>query len=254
MCCLLFSAVPVCSDGHAADFGFYVAAGAGSTFPHPATSWRVRIRDVLDSAQDPVFYSGGFNFSPGVSFTGAAGYQFGPLRLEAEGSYTATDLGFWNWESRDAKGEFLNQTFILQRLDAIGILLNAWYEVGTGSAFSPFVGGGVGAVYQTATESEWPVSEGSADLSEYDLLEATGLGLAYHLGAGLGMAIGAGLDLRLGYRLFTTTEIELSEEREYEVSGTTEQVSRTYVVPTVLEHRVMLGLSYRFRPCPCPDS
>ena len=63
----------------------------------PATGWSIRIRE-LDSADDPRFYHLSFDSGPGISVTGAGGYGVGGLRLEAEFSYTATDIGYWDWE------------------------------------------------------------------------------------------------------------------------------------------------------------
>ena len=90
----------------------------------------------------------------------------------------------------------LNETVVLQRLDATGLTANLWYDIDTGTVFSPFLGGGAGAVFQFANEAEWPVSQGSAGLENYEFLWATGFGITYHLGAGIGVEVGAGVDAR----------------------------------------------------------
>ena len=244
--CLLLPLAPLLADSHRADSGFYVAVRAGSTFTDPATGSLVRMRDDYGSG-DPIFYDSRFTYGTGVSVNGAAGYAFGALRLEAELSYTVTDLGHWTWEVRDDQGGFVNGTVVLQRLDATGLAANLWYDIDTGTVFSPFLGAGAGAVFLFANEAEWPVSRGSGGLQNYEFLWATGFGLTYHLGAGIGVEVGAGVDARFGYRLSTTLESQLRDQRTYTVSGGgTDTFIRTHYTPTVLQHRIALGLSYRF--------
>ena len=138
-----------------------------------------------------------------------------------------TDLGYWTSEVRDDQGRFVNETVVLQRLNATGLTANLWYDIDTGTVFSPFLGGGAGAVFQFANEAEWPVSQGSAGLENYELLWATGFGITYHLGAGIGVEVGAGVDARFGYRLSTTLESQLSDQRTYTVSGGTDSPEPT---------------------------
>ena len=243
--CLLLPLAPLLADSQRADSGVYVAVRAGSVFSDPATGSLVRMRDDYGSGY-LIFYDSRFTYGTGVSVHGAAGYAFGALRLEAELSYTVTDLGYWTWEVRDDQGRFVNQTVVLQRLNATGLTANLWYDIDTGTVFSPFLGGGAGAVFQFANEAEWLVSQGSAGLEDYEFLWATGFGITYHLGAGIGVEVGAGVDARFGYRLSTTLESQLSDERTYTVAGGTDTFTRTHFTPTVLQHRLALGLSYRF--------
>ena len=243
--CLLLPLAPLFAESRRADSGVYVAVRAGSVFSDQATSSLVRVSDDYGSG-DPLFYESQFTYGTGVAASAAAGYAFGALRLEAEFSYTATDLGYWNWQARDAQGRILNQTFVLQRLNATGLTANLWYDIDTGTVFSPFLGAGAGALFLFANEAEWLVSQGSAGLQNYESLWATGFALTYHLGAGVGVEVGAGVAMSLGYRLSTTLESQLSDERTYTVADGTDTFIRTYYTPTVLQHRLALGLSYRF--------
>ena len=242
---LLLPLAPALADRQPAESGPYLAIRAGSVFSDPATSLLVRVSDVY-GGRDPIFYDTGFTYGAGVGVNAAAGYAFGALRLEAEVSYTATDLGYWEWEARDTQGNFLNQTFVLRRLDATGLSANLWYDIDTGTVFTPFLGAGTGAVFLFANEAEWPLSQGSAGLENYEFLWATGFGLGYHLGAGLGVEVGPRVDASFGYRLSTTLESKLSDERTYTTaSGDTDTFTRSYHTPTVLQHRLTLGLRYR---------
>ena len=245
LCCLLLPLAPALAHRHQAGSGFYLAVRAGSVFSDPGTSLLVRVSDDYGSG-DPIHYDSSFTYGAGLGVNAAAGYAFGALRLEAELSYAATDLGYWEWEARDAQGRFRNQTFVLRRLDSTGLTANLWYDIATGTMFTPFLGAGAGAVFLFANEAEWPVSQGSAGLENYEFLWATGLGMTYHLGAGFAVKVGARVDASFGYRLSTTLESRLSDERTYvTASGDTATFTRTHHTPTVLQHRLTLGLRYR---------
>lgn len=69
----------------------------------------------------------------------------------------------------------------------INLLGNLWYDIETGSGFTPYVGGGLGVGYTELT----------ADGSD-DKISATGL--VYQLGAGVKVAVTDSLALDLGYR------------------------------------------------------
>ena len=246
LCCLLLPLAPALAHRHQADSGFYLAVRAGSVFTDSATSLLVRVSDDYGSG-DPIFYDSSFTYGAGLGVNAAAGYALGALRLEAEISYTTTDLGYWEWELRDAQGRFLNQTFVLRRLDSTGLTANLWYDVDTGTAFTPFLGAGAGAAFHFASEAEWPLSEGSAGLEDYEFLWTTGFGLIYHLGAGLAVDVGGGVEASFGYRLSTALEAAPRDERTYTTSdGDTDTFTRTHHTPTVLQHRLALGLRYRF--------
>jgi opacity protein-like surface antigen len=69
----------------------------------------------------------------------------------------------------------------------INLLGNLWYDIETGSGFTPYVGGGLGVGYNELT----------SDVSD-DKYSATGL--VYQLGAGVKVAMTDSLALDLGYR------------------------------------------------------
>ena len=242
---LLLPLAPALADDDRADSGSYLAIRAGSVFTDPATSSLVRVSDDYGSGA-PIFYDSSFIYGAGVGVNAAAGHAFGALRVEAEFSYTVTDLGYWEWEARDDQGRFLNQTFVLRRLDATGLSANLWYDIDTGTVFTPFLGAGAGAVFLFANEAEWPLSRGRAGLENYEFLWATGFGFAFHLGAGLAVEVSTRVDASFGYRLSTMLESRLSDERTYATaSGGTARFTRTHYTPTVLQHRLTLGLRYR---------
>jgi opacity protein-like surface antigen len=77
---------------------------------------------------------------------------------------------------------------------------NLWLDLDTGSGFTPYIGGGIGAGYVTA---ESPGTLG------VDPLDVDGFGLAYQVGAGVKFDVADNLALDLGYR-FKGVSAEIS--------------------------------------------
>lgn len=238
---LLFSILPLFGDGHTTRPGFYFGLGAAATFADATTETsHVRIGDDL-GAGGSRFYESYWSFEPGVSFSGAAGYDFGDVRVEGEFSYTVNSIGQWAWEARDAGGNVTNRTFIERRLDAFGMMANGWYDFDTGTPISPYFGGGMGAVYLAAIETEWAESLGVVDIGEYDFLEAAGVGIGIQAGAGFGIDLLDFMQLRLGYRLTATLAANLVEDRDFG----SDTYPRTHYLPYLLDHRIELRLSHQ---------
>ena len=237
----LLSLTPVFGDGHVANSGFYFGLGAAMAFADATTeSSAVRLRDDFGGGGSR-FYNSYWYFEPGVTFSGAAGYSFGHVRVEGEFSHTVSSIGHWDWEARDGDGNVINRTFIERRLEAIGMMANAWYDVDTGTPVSPYFGGGVGAIHLAAIETEWGESVGAVNIGDYDFLEAAGVGIGIQVGAGLGIDLLEFVQLRLGYRLTTTLAAKLVEDRDF----ATDTYPRTHYIPTLLDHRIELRLSYQ---------
>ena len=241
--CVLFSLAPLFADDHTAASGFYFGLGAAMNFADATTqSSSVRVADDLGTA-GLRFYDSTWLFEPGSTFSGAAGYAFGNVRLEGEFSYTTSSIGHWSWLLRDASGNIVNRTIIERRLDWFGMMANAWYDIDGGLPATPYLGGGLGAVYLAAVETEWGESVGSVDIGDYDFLEAAGVGIGFHVGAGFGIDLLESLQLRIGYRVTAVTAAKLAEERDTETG--TDTYPRTHHLPTLLEQRIELRLSYQ---------
>ena len=238
--CLLFSFTAVFGDNHTATSGVYFGLGVATNFAD-ATTESSAVRREDDLAAGSRFYDSYWYFEPGFTLSGAAGYAFGDIRVEGEFSYTTNSIGHWSWVSRDANGNVINRTFIERRLDSFGMMANAWYDINGGMPVTPYLGGGLGAVYLAAVETEWGESAGSVDIGDYDFLEAAGVGIGFHVGAGIGIDLLDFMQLRLGYRLTATTAAKLVEDRD---SGN-DTYPRTHHVPTLLDQRIELRLSYQ---------
>jgi opacity protein-like surface antigen len=80
------------------------------------------------------------------------------------------------------------------------LLGNVWFDIATGSGFTPYIGGGLGASYVTA--------KGTADDIPYTV-DMAGWGWAYQLGAGVKVDVADNVALDLGYRFKSAVDVNL---------------------------------------------
>lgn len=80
------------------------------------------------------------------------------------------------------------------------LLGNLWFDIPTGSGFTPYIGGGLGASYVTA--------EGTADDIPYTV-DMAGWGWAYQVGAGVKFDVADNVALDLGYRFKAAVDAQL---------------------------------------------
>ncbi|MEA4838213.1 MAG: OmpA family protein [Rhodospirillaceae bacterium] len=105
--------------------GWYVGADAGANFAQDTKF------DSTDKAK----------FDAGYGFLGQVGYDFrGPLRAEAELGWRSNGVNKVN--SDKAKGS----------MDPTTLMFNVYYDFHNSSAFTPFLGVGIGAAYLNANK------------------------------------------------------------------------------------------------------
>lgn len=172
---LLIAAVTASPESHgesASDSGVYLAAGGGGALYTPTG----RAADA------------GHRLSFGFVGRGEVGYRAGDVRVGAQGSYTLIPSVVLDEES------VLARTDIKLQVSMIGIMLTGWYDVPTGSALIPYVGGGVGVVLLTATSSR-----GSTKVSASDTT------IGAQAGLGVNVRLSSSVDLQVGYRILART-------------------------------------------------
>lgn len=160
-------------------------------------------------------------FDTGFNLGVAAGYDYGQARLEAEIAYRQNDidkfkgqvLGFGFEDSADGD------------VSATSLMVNAYWDIPTGSPITPYIGGGLGFANVSFNEVE---DEGE------DLVDDDDNVLAYQAAAGIAFDINPNLTLDLGYRYFATDDPELEDDFGDEFE--TEYDS----------HNVSLGLRFLF--------
>lgn len=167
---LLTAAVTASPESHGesdSGSGIYLAAGGGGVLYTPT--------GALANVQKLSF-----------GFVGRAevGYRVGDVRVGAQGSYTLIPaIGI-------EESSLLSSVKL--RLSMIGIMLTGWYDIPTGSALIPYIGGGVGVVLATATSS---LGQQSASASNTEFGAQAGLGVNVRLSNSA--------DLQVGYRIST---------------------------------------------------
>lgn len=147
----------------------------------------------------------------------AAGYNWegkAPIRTELELAYRS-----------QLEEEFGNGAFKAEwDVRIVTLMVNGYYDFDTGTAFTPYVGLGLGSAY---IDSSYENNLG---------VEADKSVLTYAVsgGAGCGYALTDHVTLDLGYRYLKTGDAELDDDNGNEASGS----------PSA--HEITLGLRYDF--------
>ncbi len=126
-------------------------------------------------------------FDNGFLGTGAVGYDFvGPFRAEAEYSWQKNDLDTLSYSNRI--GNFNQGDLTTQ-----AIMVNGYYDVDTGSPWSPFIGAGIGWAKVDLSTPALPLGDND------DVF-------AYQFMAGVAYNISDQLALDAQYRFFGTED------------------------------------------------
>lgn len=210
--------------------------GSASLYSGEKISWS-RGHVGFGSNRDTVF-SGGVNI----------GYDFGkstyvPIRLEfdytlrgnaSDGSRRAHVINFYIDDSPGHVDSVLDVKTSIRLQTA---MLNAWYDIPTGTALTPYLGGGLGVAFirhkSTATErpgtADEEVINNSKNFSNF----------AWSLGGGVAYNINDKWALDLGYRYIDAGDHKMHYKGE--------EGSIFYTkIDKIESHDVMLGLRYSF--------
>ncbi|PKU23723.1 outer membrane protein, partial [Telmatospirillum siberiense] len=156
---------------------------------------------------------------PGYAILGQLGYGFGPVRVEGE-------LG---WRSNGV--DKVKQPFATNgsgSLDAASVMANVYYDVATGTAFTPFIGAGLGGVDVSADK----IRANGTTFSDKDHFAP-----AYQGIAGVSYALNDHLDLKADYRYLRTAENSLKEDASYGTGKSKGDYS---------SHSILVGFTYKF--------
>ena len=145
----------------------------------------------------------------GFDFGGIVGYDFGPVRLEAEASYREADvdqvaIGLAGFPG-GAAGRLVGAQTAAARGDvnALSFMVNALADFGPDDGLQGFVGGGVGVA---RTEMTARITQsGAPGLDDSDS------GFAWQLLAGIRAPLNDKWDVGLKYRLFNVDSVELTD-------------------------------------------
>ncbi|NJN29142.1 MAG: outer membrane beta-barrel protein [Synechococcales cyanobacterium RM1_1_8] len=165
----------------------------------------------------------------GFAISGALGYQFRDARAELELSYNRNNV---SGVDTDGFGNLANAS---GRFDVWSLSANGYYDIPTGTAFRPYIGGGVGIARLTADD----VNVGVPALGTASL-DGSGISAIFQAKAGLAYDISPNASVFLGYRLqglpgqnFTVADIENVGDVDFDAN-------------TILIHSLQLGGAWRF--------
>lgn len=189
-------------SGAMAQDGWYMGAELGATY-------------VPDQDTTGTGISLSSEYEPGYGILGQVGYAFGPVRLEGELGWreNGIDAITPNGGSGDAS--------------ILSYMANAYYDIGTGTKWTPYVGAGIGG-------ANLEIGSGSYDVDKTELAYQGILGSHY--------ALNESLALKADYRYFAVAD----------ASGKAR--SGPAVETEYDSHALMVGFTYRFgaEPAPAP--
>ncbi|MBU1042024.1 MAG: porin family protein [Proteobacteria bacterium] len=162
----------------------------------------------------------------GYTVGGAIGYNFVgmglPLRAEAEYLYhDQFKYNATNGTAATSTGTFTS------KIDIHTVFANFYYDIKTSTAFTPYVGAGLGVAWiNQKIDSTFPGgTSGNYDTTNF----------AWNLGAGVGYSLTDNIVVDLGYRYSN-----FGDAKKYE-SGTL-----TFQPKDLTSHEALLGLRYQF--------
>jgi opacity protein-like surface antigen len=195
---LLVSAAPVSAKGP------YVGGQAGVVFLSDS-----------DIQQGPTTLTSSFDTGYGLGLTG--GYSFGMFRLEGELFYKTNAF-----EETSAAGVSLPAD---GDMTALGLMVNAYFDFKNNTAFTPFIGVGVGMAQVSIKD----LTIGGLAIADDD--DAV---FAYQGIAGVGYSVTPALTLDLAYKYTATADPEFTD-----LSGVPFEAE-------YMSHNIMAGVRFNF--------
>ncbi len=171
---------------------------------------------AVDDSGHGLSATGEFSFDKGFGIDGAMGHDFGQFRVEGEISWRKADID--SMEIKNAAGTVAGINLarangtkigINGDIQSLGLMVNTWYDIDTGSPWTPFIGGGLGAARISAEMKSVSALGVTLPLSADDYDWA----FAYQIGAGIGYAISEKTTIQAGYRYFGTDKLSFTNER-----------------------------------------
>ncbi len=172
-----------------------------------------------------------WDFDLGFGIDGALGYDFGSFRTDLEFTFLSSKAVF-DVDPDDRREDDVDAD---DTLTILALTANAWYDLYTGTAWTPYIGIGIGG-----TNLSVQLSEGTDDDDLY--FDGTGWGFAYQAGVGVAFEVLSGFSLTAGYQFFGTLETEVRDD-----AGTSDDEDDDYTVaPTLMAHGIQLGMRFLF--------
>ncbi|MBD3730706.1 MAG: porin family protein, partial [Sphingomonadales bacterium] len=142
----------------------------------------------------------------GYDFGGVVGYDFGPIRLEAEGSYRDADMntlvaGTSGWADGAGISPRSTQFPAAGSANALSFMVNALADFGPDDGLQGFVGAGLGVARVKVTST--------INVNGPDAIDDSDSGLAWQVLAGVRAPLTDHWDVGLKYRYFNAPNVDL---------------------------------------------
>ena len=223
---LLFTGILSClfmTSANAFDFKQYISVKG--LYNNMSNDDKYKSIDVHDDSRPTEVKSGKFNFDDKVlGFAFAYGIKKGALRGEIELNLHQDAKGYYPGEDRDRI-----------KLKNNSLMFNAYYDIDTGTKFTPYVGVGAGAA-RLKTTSKVTYHHDNSTIS-YGKSKNT---FAWQLGGGISYAATDNINVDLGYRYVDNGSYTFSNRYDpREGDSSKEKVETT-------SHEFYLGARYAF--------
>lgn len=209
--------------------GLYVNLGGGlAVLPGTEETPHSRNFPKVPSGNDN---DANWAFDIGFGVDAALGYDFGSFRADLEFTYLTSKFVFdVDPDAGRGDNEDADDT-----LTVIGGMANAWYDLDTGSAWTPYIRIGVGATLLSVQ-----LATGQDEEDKY--FDGSGLDFAYQAGVGVAFEVLSGFSLTAGYQFFGTLGADVTDD-----NGTTDNDDDDHTVsPMLMAHGIQLGMRFLF--------
>lgn len=172
---------------------------------------------------------------------GASVYEnkIGSLRTELE--YGSTSASYYFYSGKDAGNQHDNEDRA-SKLDSDSFLFNMYFDIHTGTVFTPYVGAGIGV---TNASMDYNFKSGRYSIPESRVSDWK---LSWNVGAGVGVAVTKNLTLDLGYRYSDLGRFagRAGLYKDDYTAGSTWRTAEDRMEYDLTAHEVTLGVRYTF--------
>lgn len=165
--------------------------------------------------------------------------KIGSLRTELE--YSSTSASYYFYSGKDQGNEHDNEDRASQ-LESDSFLFNLYFDIHTGTIFTPYVGAGVGV---TNASMDYNFKSGRYSIPESRFADWK---MSWNVGAGVGVALTKNLTLDLGYRYSDLGHFggHAGLYKDDYVAESTWRVDEDHRDYDLTAHEVTLGVRYTF--------
>jgi len=149
-----------------------------------------------------------------------------PMRAEAEYSFHTA----LTYNPNPTFVAAVTPTSLKSDVTSHTLFANLYYDFETGSAFTPYVGGGIGAAWNYTKSKGTVIATGASQDYDRDTL-----GLAWNIGAGCAYSMSDNWKLTAGYRYVDLGKVVWGEKHDAELTS-----------KDITAHEMLLGLRYQF--------